>query len=65
MRLLEEQVAQVEEVGERANEGQANGAYGTGFTAGSLAGVGVKVRSKTEVGFDKKLTEVRRGQNVI
>ena len=32
----------IDEVGNRANEGQAAGVYGTGFTAGGLAGKGAR-----------------------
>ena len=42
MRLLEEQVDGIGEVGDRASEGQAAGMYGAGFTVGSLARKGAR-----------------------
>ena len=42
MRLLEEQVDGIGEVGDWASEGQAARVYGAGFTARSLAGKGAR-----------------------
>ena len=36
----------IDEVDERAIEGQATGMYGAGFAAGSLAGIGVWYRTE-------------------
>ena len=51
------------EIGDRACEGQAAGVYGTGFTAGYLAGKGARGGTKgtgNKVGSDKELMEVGR-----
>jgi hypothetical protein len=57
MRLLG--VDWINEVGD--SEGQADGVYEKGFTAGSLARIGVRDKTRgqgTKVGSDKELTEV-------
>ena len=56
-------VDRVGEVGDRTSEGQAAEVYGTGFTAGSLAGKGTRCwtrRKGNKVSSDKVLTEVGR-----
>ena len=56
-------VDRIGEVSDRASEGQVAGLCGTGFTAGSLARVEAKVRTRRpgiEVGSDKELMLIRR-----
>ena len=51
------------EVGDKASEGQTDGMYGAGFTAGSLARKGVRGETSgkgNKVSSDKKLTELVR-----
>ena len=50
-------VDRIGEVGDRACEGQAAGVYRAGFTAGSLAWVGARIK----VSSDKELMEVGWG----
>ena len=49
----------VDEVGDRTNKGQTDGVYGTGYTEGSLARVGLwdEMRGpEVEIGSDKQWT---------
>ena len=49
------------EIGDRANEGQAAGVYGAGFTTGSLARKGARSGTRgtgNKVSSDRELTEV-------
>ena len=48
------------EVGSRADEGQVARVFGTGFVAGSLAGIGASCNSKIKDDFDMELTEVSK-----